>query len=126
MKRIYLAIAILILLPVLIFGGQFYLKKSTNDMKEILNTAQDYSEQKKNDRAVGEVREFIKQWHKNKSIMETFVRHSELDTINQNSAKLEPYLTGGEESEFNAECEELKVQLEHIYNAEKFTIDNIL
>lgn len=126
MKRVYFAIAVLLLIPLLIVTGQIYLRHVTTGLSGTLDLAQEYASEKKTDQARGEVREFMQKWETGKTVMETFVRHLELDEINQGSARLEPYLEDDDKTEFNAECDELKVQLEHIWNAEQFSISNIL
>lgn len=126
MKRVFFAVAALILIPLMIFMGQAYLRHVTDDLAATLDRAQQYAAQKKTDQAEGEIRLFTKKWESGKSVMETFVRHLELDDINQGSARLLPYLSDTDSAPFNAECDELKIQLHHILESEQFSLSNIL
>ena len=70
--------------------------------------------------------EFSVEWNKNKRVFATFIRHAELDIANQSAAKLKPYLQNEDKSNFYGECETLKMQMHHISETERFSIDNIL
>lgn len=125
MKRLYIAIAILIILPSLIVANQFYLKGTTGKMTEIINKAENNAKQNDNNKAKQDLKEFGNEWDKNNKIIATFVRHSELDSVNQSNARLLPYLENNDLTSFYAECEVIKSQLHHIMHTEEFSLDNI-
>ena len=125
MKRIYIAISILIILPMIIAGSQFYLKGTTDKMTELIVQAENSAKQKDTDKAKKALTEFSKEWEINNKIIATFVRHSELDSVNESDAKLLPYLESEDLSSFYAECETVKAQFHHIMHTEEFSIDNI-
>jgi peptide subunit release factor 1 (eRF1) len=125
LKRLYVAIAILIILPSLIIANQFYLKGTTDNMTEIINKAEDNAKQYKNVDAKNDVKKFGQTWEANNKIIATFVRHSELDNINQSNARLMPFLENNDLTSFSAECEVIKAQLHHIMHTEEFSLDNI-
>lgn len=126
MKRLKMAIALLILIPALIFMCHIYLKNVTDSMGEVLYYAEQDLQQGKNKEAANQLAAFNNKWEHNKGILATFIKHSELDTVNLAVAKLKPYLNDGDKGEFCAESEALRVQLHHIWESEKFSIDNVL
>lgn len=126
MKRVKLAIAILIIIPVLVFSSHYYLKHATTSMSQILCKSETLAQQGKKKEAAKQVASFQSEWDKNKAIMSIFIRHDELDTVNLSTAKLKPYLDDDSTSDFCAESETLKFQLHHIWETEKFSIDNVL
>jgi hypothetical protein len=125
LKKLYIAIAILIILPSLIVVGQFYLKGTTVKMTEIINKAENNAKHNDNNKAKQDLKTFAKEWEINNKIIATFVRHSELDIVNESNARLLPYLENNDLTNFSAECEVIKSQLHHIMHTEEFSFDNI-
>jgi hypothetical protein len=125
MKRVYLAIAILIVIPLIVFGTHFYLKHITDNMIGTLLQADKYARQDNTSQAEKELDQFKTTWDKNNFIIATFIRHSELDIVNLSAAKLEPLLADSDKSEYYAESSSLEMQLKHIWETERFTVDNI-
>lgn len=125
MKRLYVAIAILIILPSIIIANQFYLKGMTTSMTEIINKAENNAKHNENKDAKSDIEKFGQMWESNNKIISTFARHSELDKINESNARLLPYLENNDLTSFSAECEVIKAQLHHIMHGEEFSIDNI-
>jgi len=95
-------------------------------MSENLGNAEMFLQQDNKTEAAKQVAAFNSSWERNKTIMSTFIRHSELDTVNLSAAKLKPYLKYSDTAEFCAESESLRFQLHHIWETEKFSIDNVL
>jgi len=126
MKRVKLAIAILIIIPALIFATHIYIKNITTSMSAKLDSAETLAERGNKTQAEKQLTDFDNAWNANKGLMATFIRHSELDTVNLSAAKLGPYLEGNNVDEFCAESESLRYQLRHIWETEKFSIDNVL
>jgi hypothetical protein len=125
LKRIYIAISILIILPIIIAASQFYLKSTTDKMTGLIVQAESSAKQNDPDKAKRELTEFSKEWEINNKIIATFVEHSELDSVNASDAKLLPYLESNDLTSFYAECETVKAQFHHIMHTEEFSIDNI-
>lgn len=126
MKRVKIAVAFLILIPVLIFSLHIYLRRVTQDMSATLAQAQTLMDEGKNKEAAKQVAAFTAKWDHSKGVLATFIKHSELDTVNLSSARLMPYITHEETGDFDAESDSLQVQLHHLWEIEKFSIDNIL
>lgn len=126
MKRLKVAIVLMIFIPALIFTCHFYLKHTTGEMSEELVHTQSLLQNGKKEEAAKQLAAFHNQWEKNKSIMSMFIRHSELDTVNLSAAKLKPYLEEDETGDFLAESNSLIYQLHHLWETEKFSLDNVL
>ena len=125
-KRLWIAAVILIIVPTLIFITHIYLHNATDSMNKIISSAQSAADAGDKKEAANQIAAFEKSWDSDKRIIGCFVRHSELDTVNQSTAKLMPYLEDENITDFTAECDNLKMQLHHIMETEKFSFDNLL
>lgn len=126
MKRVKLAVAILLSIPVLIALTHLYLSRVTAQMNSYLRESYTLAEKGDNEQAKEKLEIFQTIWKKNDRIIATFIRHSELDTANLAAAKLLPLLENNEKGEFIAESQALELQFRHIWESEKFTFDNVL
>lgn len=125
MKKLYLALILLIIIPVLILATHLYLKSVTGEMCSQLTAAQRYAREGDKKEAAKEVAAFTKSWQKNGRVMATFIRHSELDPVNISSARLKPLLDEDEDGDFLAESAGMVTQLHHIWESDRFTLDNV-
>lgn len=124
MKRVIIAAAVLLLVPLLILLDQSYVGSATGELSGTLARAE--SARKKDDlpAARREVADFTALWDKKSRVLATFIRHAELDPVNQKSARLMPELEKSD-GEFYADCEEMRKQLEHIRESEAVSLDNV-
>jgi hypothetical protein len=125
MKKLKVAIAILIIIPLLIEASHIYLRHVTDSMVAQLNMAEQSQRLSNIQQTKLDLDEFSKAWNKNKMVLATFIRHSELDIANQSVAKLKPLTDTDDASGFYAECETLKMQIKHLVEVERFSPDNI-
>jgi thiamine biosynthesis lipoprotein ApbE len=95
-------------------------------MISILDKAEQSERSSDVDSAKSELQDFMNIWNSHRHMLATFIRHSEIDIANQSAAKLPELAVSDDRSQFYAECEVLKMQLNHIEDSEKFSIDNIL
>jgi hypothetical protein len=125
LKKLKIAVIILIVLPVSIIVSHLYLNASSERMVTLLSGVEKnaYVNTAAADR---ELAAFMTEWNRNRAIYATFIRHAELDIANQSAAKIKAYLDGDEKSNFFAECDTLKMQIRHIAETERFSLDNIL
>ena len=126
MKKVKLAVAILICILALVIASQLYTKHVTNSMIDELTSAYTYANQNKKGDARQAIARLDGQWEGAKTVFATFVRHAELDSANLSIAKLRPLLENDEKGDFDAECKTLEFQLHHIWETERFSLDNIL
>jgi hypothetical protein len=125
-KKLKIAVAALVILPILIGISHVYLNHESDKMADMINSAEDSA--KAGDVALSnrQLDEFAAEWDKNKRIFATFIRHAEIDIANQSAAKIKPYLDNDDKCNFYGECEALKMQIRHIAETETFCIENIL
>lgn len=126
MKKWKIAVAILIIMPILIGISHIYLNRVTDEMVDKINEAEVSAKAGNIALSGKQLAEFSVDWNKNKRIFATFIRHAELDIANQSAAKLMPYLDNDDRCNFYGECETLKMQIHHIAETEQFSVDNIL
>lgn len=125
MKKLKIAVVILILLPTAIITSHFYLNASSEQMVTML-TGVEKSARSNTAASQKQLDAFMAVWNRNKVIYSTFIRHAEIDFANQSASKLKAYLNGEEKSNFFAECDTLKMQIRHITETEQFSLGNIL
>lgn len=126
MKRLKVAVAILLLIPILLIFMQHYLRRTTDSMRDLVIQADQSVEAGRAEDAGRQVTAFCKKWEKSRMVLALFVKHSELDVVNLSAARLPAYLSHGEDGDFDAEAESLSVQLHHLWESERFSLDNIL
>lgn len=120
------AILLLLMIGVLI-ANQIYLSNSTRTLTESVSRVQtSYQETGNSPETKKRMRQFFTLWQKNSRILPTMIKHSEIDIVNTSVAKLPAYLQNDQPSDFNAECDMLKMQLSHLWYIEKVNWENIL
>ncbi|MDR3645179.1 MAG: DUF4363 family protein [Clostridia bacterium] len=125
MKRVVIAVAILVLIPALILLDQLYVGRSTRQLSDMLAQAEQYEQQKNPSAARKTVIQFNTEWRRRDEVLSTFIRHGELEPVNQTAARLLPQLENDDDSGFFSDCEEIRTQLEHIRKSESISIDNV-
>lgn len=126
MKKLKAAIAVLIIVPLLIIADNIYLNRLSVKMTSIIDQAEQYERDSDTVKAKQTLQVFSEKWENHKHLLATFIRHSELDIANQSESKLKSLADSDDKSEFYAECDTLKMQINHIAETEKFCLDNIL
>ncbi len=117
MKRIILCITILLV----IIGGSvvslLLIKNKNEKLIEALDLITTYAEDKKNDQALQEIKEFSRSWKDYYICVSFIVESSRLEDISASCAKLEALLLKDSE-ELYSECESIKYGITLIYNNE--------
>lgn len=124
-KLISAAVIVAVIITGIIFAQRYMLTESEK-MVAVLRQAEYYAKSGDDEEATKYLDTFSKQWDVNKKVWCTFIMHEEIDIANQSAAKLKPYLADDNKSNFFAECEALKFQINHIAQTEQYTVDNIL
>ena len=119
MNRIYLALAVLILIPALSGFYLFYTETKCDELAEMIEYAsENYAE--------GEVFEKAKEkWDKIETVLAISANHSVVDHINESFAKAEAWLKLDDENMFIAELKCLERLVRHISETERPTVYNI-
>ncbi|MFT9076696.1 DUF4363 family protein [Ethanoligenens sp.] len=127
MNKLKIAGIISVLIIAVMIASQIYLAKSSQCMAKSIAAVQSSYKQSGNSPATQKkMRQFFSLWQKNSRILPTILKHSELDIVNESVAKLPAYLKDDQPSDFDAECDMLKMQLIHLWNVEKINWENIL
>lgn len=126
MKKLKAAIAVLIIISLLIIADNIYLNRLSVKMTSIIDKAEQYERASDTAKVKQTLQVFSEKWENQKHLLATFIRHSELDISNQSEAKLKSLADSDDKSQFYAECDTLKMQINHIAETEKFCLDNIL
>lgn len=120
------AILLLLMIGVLI-ASQIYLSQSTRTLAESVDRVQvSYQKTGNSPETKKRMRQFFALWQKNSRILPTMIKHSEIDIVNASVAKLPAYLQDNQPTDFDAECDMLKMQLSHLWYIEKVNWENIL
>ncbi len=125
MKKWVAALCILAGITIGIGCCHIYLHRVTDSLAQTVAAAARDEHAGKTQQAKQELDAFNRDWDKNREIISTFIRHSELDLVNQSMEKLEPLSGGEDKAQFYAECETLEMQLKHLYDVERFTLGNV-
>lgn len=128
MKNLKTAVVILVIIPVLIIISQVYLSRVTYGLESTIQQAEACAQKGDKNTSMKRISEFLTKWGYNQHVLSLFVRHVELDYVNQSASKLKPYLQtdGLKSGDFYSECEMLKFQFSHIRETERLSFDNIL
>lgn len=125
MKNLKIAISILVILIAVISISHIYLYGSSERMADQISSAEKNVISGKTDNALKNIENFEGEWERNKHVFATFIRHAEIDLANQSAAKLSTFLKEDDKTDFLAECETLRMQINHIAETEQFNLDNI-
>lgn len=126
LKKIVTPIVIIAVIITGIIVSKNYMQRETAEMVELLKSAETFAYSGDYNKAEKDINDFSEKWDKNRKVLCTFVRHSEVDIANESAAKVKPYLNAQDKSDFFAECEILKFQIKHITETEKYTLYNVL
>ncbi|MBQ3053694.1 MAG: DUF4363 family protein [Clostridia bacterium] len=115
MRRVYLALLILICIPVVLTFYMGYVTKKCNELKRDIwevKTEMDFDF-------------FAKKWEKTEKYFAISTNHAELDMVNESITKGKEYMKSGNKSSLNAELKWIEKLLSHISGLEKPTLQNI-
>lgn len=125
MKKLVGSIAILIAIPIVIIAAHIYLGRVSVQMADEIYEAEQSARAGDVVQSGKYLKEFSGDWNVHKRVFATFIRHAEIDLANQSAAKLVAYLGDKDKSNFYGECDTLRMQILHIADTERFTLDNI-
>lgn len=125
MRRMWIAVIILVLVTSLCVWEVGTVNFMTNNLINSLDLAQNKIE--KEDDTIGQlVDDLDEEWREDKKILSIFIPHQRLEVISQSFSEMRVNAKCNEKSDSLAECEKLKVNLEHLRETELVKIQNIL
>ncbi len=124
MKKLIISILILCLIFSFIVINYFTLKNNIDTLESIVDELiRDSEDNYKNSYQI--IDKLQNYWQKNSTYVKTAIRHNEWEDIYISIAKLKTYLKTKAYDMYLTELDELKADIEHLFEAEKSTIDNI-
>ncbi len=125
MKRIYIAIVLLLISASVCFS-EYTLVKNTSEhyIQKLEYIEKEYKLDKT--KALKLCNEFSKELDESASPMDAFLFHDYIDDIRVNAHKLQILLKDDNTSMFKTTCEELKIQLTSLKNSEVPILENII
>jgi peptidoglycan hydrolase CwlO-like protein len=125
MKKLILAVVILL---VIIFSGILSLNlysKTSRQLSKMVDSTYDFVNSGNWDGATKEVENIEKAWDKIEGVWAVLIDHFEIDNIEMSLKKSKRYIETKDLPLSLAELENLKFMVEHIYEKEKFSLENI-
>lgn len=125
MKRLIIAIAVLILVVGIGITGLLINTNTANSVMEKLHIAKEYATNGNTEQAKVELKKAVDKWEDRMEIMLIFVSHGKLDQIEESINIANAYLEHQEMTLFYAECQRAYTLLNHFENVEYLNINNI-
>lgn len=126
MKRIWIALTLLILVLASALGNSYYVFRFTNDTVDLLSEAETMADTERWDRAE-ELTEFARHgWADHETYLHVFLRHSDVDSIEVCFEEVLAFLRRREIGEYSAANARLIQELKLLANGEHLSLGNIL
>lgn len=126
MKRIYIAIAFLIIALTTGIFEMFYVTNKIDELNEEIISADNLVESKNYDGAKSVLASAETEWQKNLSIFDILLIHDYVDEISVNLSAMRSYVATQSNDNYFAESAGIKKQLTSIKDSELVKIENIL
>jgi hypothetical protein len=126
MNRIWVALAILVIL----FGGSIWgtaeVSRMTEEVSEMLVQVQDTMDGGDTEKSRTLIKDAVDTWHGYHHVMSYFIPHERLETVSQSLSTTESFLKSGTEDEARAECNRALNQIHTLMDTEMPYMNNIL
>ncbi len=121
---------IVIIIFILLFGGSLasyrYIQTTTQSLGAQLETVEQSASAQQWQAAQKELNTAQQRWDKTKTWWTVLLDHQEIDNIDISMKRLEKYIETQDVSLSLGEVSALRLQVDQIYDTEKFTLKNIL
>lgn len=126
MKRLYVAISLIIISLFFAVSEYIMVQKSYMDFTPVIDIAEKYCSEKEFSKAFDTVSIAQKKWDKKSKIMNSFIDHTHTENINENFFQLLEMAQKQKDVEFLSLCEKTKRQLLSLKESELPSFDNIM
>lgn len=126
MKRVWAAIAMVILLLVLCITGLIFTHENISSLTNKIEETKNLVSQGEIEQAKQSNQELTQMWDDHYRVFCTYISHDKLEAIDQSMATLSTKLEYQEYSEFTTELDRACAQLRHLQDTELPTLENIL
>lgn len=125
MNKVWVAVAVLILVLGISITGMILNINTASDMTEFINETRNYVEKEDFNTAVQTIEDAVEELDKRMEWMLIFVSHGKLDEIEETILVARSFLKNKEIPEFMAECERALAMLNHYREVEYPYFNNI-
>ncbi len=126
MKRIYIALALLIIAVTVGIFEMFYVTNKIDELNEEIISADNLVKSENYEGAKDVLASAESKWQKNLSIFDILLIHDYVDEISVNLSSMRSYVATQSNENYLAESEGIKKQLTSIKDSELVQIENIL
>lgn len=126
MKRIYIALAFLIIAVTVGIFEMFYVTNKIDELNEEIISADNLVKSENYEGAKDVLASAESKWQKNLSIFDILLIHDYVDEISVNLSSMRSYVATQSNENYLAESEGIKKQLTSINDSELVQIENIL
>lgn len=126
MKRIYIALAFLIIAVTVGIFEMFYVTNKIDELNEKIISADNLVKSENYEGAKDVLASAESKWQKNLSIFDILLIHDYVDEISVNLSSMRSYVATQSNENYLAESEGIKKQLTSIKDSELVQIENIL
>ncbi|MCI8479125.1 MAG: DUF4363 family protein [Oscillospiraceae bacterium] len=126
MKRLWIAIAILLAIFSASIWNARFLAGFLSDLNELLVQAETSAESGRWEEALQLTSQAQERWKSHDAYLHTVLRHADLDQVDTSFGEVQEFLQCQEQGEYSASNAKLMTQLMLIWEAEQLTLQNIL
>lgn len=126
MKRLVIAISILLLIFVLTLSHSFYISSFTRELTVLLENAEGNAEKGDWRSAEKLTQTALEKWEKKGTYLHILLQHSDNDSVYTNFQVVNEFIQCQEAGEYSAANARLIAELELLAEAEQLTLQNVL
>ena len=126
MRRLWLSLALLVLIFAATVGNSLYLRHLTGTITDLLEEAQILAQQEDWEEADALTREALKHWQDRELYLYTTLRDADTDEVYTSFREVEGFLRTREPQEYPASNARLIARLELVASMEQFNLQNLL
>ena len=126
MKRLYVAIALIVISLSFAVSEYILIQKSYKDFYPVIEKAEKYCSEKEFSDAFKTINYAQTEWDKKSKLLNSFIDHTHTENINENYFQLLEMAQKKEDVEFLSLCEKTKRQLLSLKESELPSFDNIM
>ena len=126
MRRLWLSLALLVLIFSATVGNSLYLKHLTRTITDLLEKAQDQAMEEHWEEADALTHEALQHWQDRELYLYTTLRHADTNEVYTSFREVEGFLHTQEPQEYSASNARLIARLELVASMEQFSLQNLL
>ena len=125
-KGIIVGISLFLIIIITAITSQIYLNNTMVNLNNYIISAQKHINENNIAATKADIKKFEVGFQKSDPILKLFIRHQELEVITMNSSSLNTLIDSDLKGDFNAECDKLSAQIDHIIKSDEISLENIV